>query len=566
MFATSEKFLPPARGLFRASLLLLGFAAIASSEPCLGRPTEVPAELPVGSSSPDPAVTPAIPAANPPAPQSVQTLFIREYRVQGAHKLGKLEIEQAVYPYLGPGRTEQDVEGARTALEKAYKDKGYQAAGVQIPPQQARHGIVFLRVNEGVVGRLRVTGSRYFSLKQIKRNSPSLSEGRVVDFNAVTKDIVGLNQLPDRQVTPALRAGLEPGTVDIDLNVKDKLPIHGSVELNNRYSADTTELRINGSFSYGNLWQLGHTIGASFQVSPLDLSEVKVFTGYYLARFAGVPWFSLLVSGTKQDSNVNTLGGIGVVGNGEVIGGRAILTLPMGKDFFHSITFGLDYKHFNQDVTLTGSALKTPVTYYPFSIAYGATWVGKSSTTELNASVVYHPRGLGSNEAEFDFNRFRAGGSFFYFRGDLAQTRELPAGLQLFGKLQGQVADQPLLNSEQFSGGGLGTVRGYLESETLGDNAIFASLELRSPSVISRSKDKQNEWRFYGFVEGGAVTLNEPLPQQESGFVLASLGVGTRFRVLQHLNGSLDLGVPLSSQIQTSALDPRLTFRLWGDF
>lgn len=514
-------------------------------------------------SSIEPAELPRPASAGAPAQPS---LFIREYRVQGAKRLTALEVERAVYPYLGPARNEQDVEQARAALEKAYKEKGYQAASVQIPPQQARHGIVFLRVNEGMVGRLRVTGSRFFSLSKIKRNAPSVNEGKVVDFNAVTRDIVGLNQLPDRQVTPALRAGVEPGTVDIDLAVKDHLPLHGTLELNNRYSADTTELRLNGAISYANLWQLGHTLGFSFQVSPEELTEVKVFSGYYLVRFARVPWFSLLVSGTKQDSNVNTLGGIGVVGNGEIIGARGIFTLPMGKNFYHSVTFGVDYKHFNQDVTLTDAALRTPVTYYPLSVSYGATWAGTNNTTELNGAVVYHARGLGSDEAEFDYNRFKAGGSFFYFRGDLAHTRDLARGYQLLAKLQGQAADQPLLNSEQFSGGGLATVRGYLESEVLGDNAVLASAELRSPSLLSGNKDKGNELRFYLFAEGGAATLNEPLPEQESFFGLASVGAGARLRLWRHLSGSLDLGLPLISQIQTSALDPRLTFRVWGDF
>jgi hemolysin activation/secretion protein len=318
--------------------------------------------------------------------------------------------------------------------------------------------------------------------------------------------------------------------------------------------------------SYGNLWQLGHTIGVNFQVSPIDLSEVKVFSGYYLVRFPKLSWLTLLVQGTDQDSNVNTLGGIGVAGKGEVIGGRAIVALPLGRDFYHSLTLGFDYKHFNQDVNVASDRLGTPITYYPLSLAYGATWAGKGGVTEMNASVVCHLRGLGSSEAEFDFNRFKAGGSFLYIRGDVAHTHELSAGFQLFAKLQGQAADQPLLNSEQFSGGGLATVRGYLESEVLGDNAIFGSLELRSPSFLAHGKDKGDEWRIYAFADGGFATLNEPLPEQNAGFSLASVGVGSRLHLFQRLNGSLDFGVPLVSQLQTSALDLLLTFRLWADF
>ncbi len=95
-----------------------------------------------------------------------------------------------------------------------------------------------------------------------------MSEGKVPNFTDVTRDVVALNKLADLRVTPALQPGVEPGTVDIDLNVKDTLPLHGAVELNNRYSADTTPLRLNGSISYNNLWQAGHTINASFQVAP----------------------------------------------------------------------------------------------------------------------------------------------------------------------------------------------------------------------------------------------------------------------------------------------------------
>ena len=201
------------------------------------------------------------------------SIYIREYRVRGATRLPKEEIEEAVYPFLGPGRTPVDVEDARAALEKAYKDKGYQTVVVQVPPQSGAGGVIFLQVVENRVGRLRVRGSRYFSPTQIKKEAPSLEEGTVPNFNAVSRDIVALNQLPDRRVTPSLRTGVAPGTVDIDLEVQDKFPLHGSLELNNRYSPDTTELRLNGAVSYNNLWQLGHSIGFSFQLAPERLDR-----------------------------------------------------------------------------------------------------------------------------------------------------------------------------------------------------------------------------------------------------------------------------------------------------
>jgi len=512
--------------------------------------------------APGKAVQNVQPAADP----SAGTLYIREYRVLGAHQLNSEEIGEAVYPFLGPGRTKDDVEQARAALEKAYQSKGFQTVSVQVPLQQVKKGVIMLQVTESTVGRLRVHGARYFSPDQIKAQAPSLAEGKPVDFNQVTKDIVALNQLPDRSVTPVLRAGLTPGTVDIDLNVKDSLPLHGSLELNNRYSPDTTELRLNGSVSYNNLWQLGHSAGISFQLAPERLKDAEVFSAYYLARFADVPWLSLMVQGTKQDSDVSTLSSSNVTGRGEILGGRAIINLPPLKDFYHSVSVGFDYKHFVNGLTLAGQKTVTPTTYVPVSAMYSATWRGKGYETDLNAGLNFTFRGVGSSLSELDNSRFAADGGYIILHGDLAHTHELPGGLQIYGKMQGQVANEPLLSSEQIAAGGVSTVRGYLESEEEGDNGVFGSVELRSPSLGDWLHHGVDEWRIYTFCDVGMVSVIDTLPEQQERFTLASFGVGTRLRILNHLNGSLDVGVPMINATETKAHDLLLTFRVWADF
>jgi hemolysin activation/secretion protein len=503
----------------------------------------------------------AIPASPP-----IGSLFIRQYRVVGAHHLSKTEIETAVYPFLGPDRGPQDVEQARTALEKTYQAKGFQTVSVIVPPQQGTHGIVVLKVVESTVGRLRVRGSRYYSLTKIKQDAPSLAEGSVPNFDEVTRDIVSLNRWPDRRVTPSLKAGVVPGTVDVDLTVADTLPLHGSVELNNRYSADTSPLRINASLSYDNLWQLGHSIGGSVQLSPENLNDARVYSGYYILRFSDPSWPMLLIQGVKQDSNVSTLGSTAIAGRGEIVGARAIITFPQLTDFYHTLTLGIDYKHFLEDVTMAGQIVHTPVTYYPLSANYSATWSKKNSITNANFGVTFHISGIGSSGEEFDFNRFKAGDNFIYLRSDLSHQHDLPLDFQIFARIQGQVSDQPLVSSEQFAGGGLTSVRGYLEAETLGDDGFIGTVELRSPSLLAKLGRDSNEWRFYVFADGGYLTLIDPLPEQDSVFALASVGAGTRLRFQNHFNGSLDAAVPFIGQTQTAALDWQLTFRLWADF
>jgi hemolysin activation/secretion protein len=437
-------------------------------------------------------------------------------------------------------------------------------------------------VVEAKVGRLRVRGARYFLPDSIKKKAPSLAEGTVPNFTDVTRDIVALNRFPDLQVTPVLQPGIEPGTVDIDLNVKDKLPLHASLELNNRHSPDTTALRVNGSISYNNLWQLGHSAGFSFQLAPERLEDAEVFSAYYIAPVPGVDGLSLMLQGTKQDSNVSTLGGAAVAGRGHIVGLHALVSLPPGKDFFHSLSLGIDYKHFDEDLILGVDETATPIDYYPISASYGATWTGKNAFTELNAALNFHLRGMGSKPEKFDAKRFNADGGYLYFRGDLSHTHDLPGGFQVFGKVQGQIASAPLINSEQFAGGGLATARGYLESTALGDNGIFGTLELRTPSIPAlfrrkgndtsggqkseATEEKGNEWRFHVFCDAGRLTLNDPLPEQEDRFDLASCGVGSRFRFMNHLNGSIDAAWPLISQSSTMAHDLFVTFRVWTDF
>jgi len=542
-------FTKPQRRLFleKAAFLLLASAAAG----CTSLPAAVQPELP-----------PPLPQLAPPA--SAQTLFIRQYRVVGSKVLPRTEVDDAVYGYLGPGRTEVDVEQARTALEKAYKDKGFKTVSVSVPRQSAARGIVILVVTEAPVGRLRVQGSRFFNIDQIKNRAPSLKEGTVPNFNEVEREIIALNQSADLQVTPSLKPGAVPGTVDVELTVKDKLPLHGSVELNNRYSANTTPLRLNFDLRYSNLWQLGHTIGFGFQVAPQRPDDALVYSAYYIAPVPGVNWLSVMLQGIRQNSNVSTLGGTAVAGNGEIYGGRFLFDLPGGKGFYHSASFGLDYKHFTQDLSLGDQLVGSPITYWPFVTSYNAALIGKGRVTELSTALTFHFRGMGSTTVEFDNRRYNADGNFVALRGTLGHEQDLPFGFQFYGLLQGQASPNPLVDSEQFSLGGLNTVRGYLESVVLGDSAVAGTVELRSPSLLGWLGEG-HEWRVFGFLDAGASFVNDPLPEQTAQYNVWSYGVGSNFRILDHLNGAVVLGVPMISQTPSVAGEPLLTFRIWGE-
>ncbi|HUJ27004.1 MAG TPA: ShlB/FhaC/HecB family hemolysin secretion/activation protein [Myxococcales bacterium] len=484
------------------------------------------------------------------AARAERVLDILEYRVEGVENLSNEEVERAVMPFLGPQRPIGDIELARAALEKAYSDKGYQSVTVAIPPQTVRQGVVVLKATEGKVGRLRVRGSRWFLPSEIKSEAPSLAEGAVPNFNDIVRDIVVLNQMPDRRVTPALRAGAVPGTIDVDLNVQDRLPLHGSVELNNRYSAGTTQQRLIGTLHYDNLWQKGHELSLSFQVAPRRTSDGEVFSGSYLARVT--PWLSLTATGIVQNSDISTLGSTTVIGRGRIFGGRATFTLPSGADWFQTLSAGVDYKHFGKEID--SDPFSTPIVYWPLSIQYAL-----AGELSLALSLVANLRGLGNGDDAFDARRYKATGSFFYLRGEASRTQELPRGLQLFARLQGQVATDPLLPSEQFAAGGAESVRGYVEAQAAGDSGLIGTLELRSPALWG-------DLRVHAFFDGGRVSQLDPLPEQSHVFFLWSAGAGARVRLFDRLAGSLDLAEPLRTEGATPRGRLRGHFRVQGEF
>ncbi len=75
-----------------------------------------------------------------------------------------------------------------------------------------------------------------------------------------------------------------------------------------------------------------------------------------------------------------------------------------------------------------------------------------------------------------------------------------------------------------------------------------------------------DEWRFYGFVDAGSLTLHDTLAEQESSFRLASVGFGTQLQYREHYHGILEIALPLTTQSTTQSHESRVSFRVWADF
>jgi hemolysin activation/secretion protein len=501
----------------------------------------------------------------PPA----NTLDIYEYRVQGNSVLTDEIIESAIYPFLGQDKAPEDVDNARAALEKTYQDLGYKTVQVLIPQQTVRDGVVILQVIERHVGQLDVKGAKYSSVERIKSQAPSFAVGKVPNFNEVTKDLVVLNQFPDRRISPALRAGTAPDTIDVDLAVDDELPVHGSLELNNRRSAGTSELRASANLSYTNLWQRGHSFNFSYQAAPENLNDSQVIYASYLAPIAGTR-YSILFNAIRSDSNVSTIGGIDTLGIGNVFGIRGIAALRSTDTFNDSVSFGLDRKSFKQNLQFgsAGSTLSSPITYYPFSLTYTGVWREPKCSTQADLGLVFASRQLGDDAQHFDTSRAYAKGQQLALRFGITNIYDFSHGIQLTSRLKGQVTDQPLLSYEQFSAGGADTVRGYYEAEAVGDYGVTYGIDLKSPTLFKSwiKNSWVNDLNLYGFVGGASVHSKNTLPGSPNAATISSTGLGLSFRAFRYVDGNVEWALPLQNGPTTSAGESRILFQMKSSF
>lgn len=487
--------------------------------------------------------------------------------VDGNTVLKSAVIEAAVYPFMGPGRSAEDIESARQALEAAFHKAGYETVSVEASAApEGGDGVLHLRATEGRIDRLRVSGPRYTSLNTVKAALPALSPGEVPRMPEVQKQLEQLRAASaDREITPILRAGRTPGMVEAELRVKDRLPLHGGVEINNRNSVNTSSTRLIGSLRYDNLWQRYHSASLQYQAAP-EKQDVEVWAGTYVLPVLDEWRLALYGVGVDSTSPINNAGALAVIGNGMIFGARLVRPLPTRSNYSHNLSLGVDYKDFSQNVLRVGADDdNTPISYLPFLVRYEGVWrQADESSTRVASEINFSVRGVGNSHREFSAKRFAARANYFFFVVEAEHLEVLPYDVRVRGRITGQLADSPLISNEQFSAGGLENVRGYHETEVLGDDGVFVSLELQSPPWSPAAA--LGPLRIASFIDGAHLSVKEALPGTDDEIDLAAAGLGLHWALLRSLSADLDWAYPLFSVESVRAGDQRIHFKVAYEF
>jgi hemolysin activation/secretion protein len=497
-------------------------------------------------------------------------LELLEFVVEGNSTLSSLEIEQAVYPSLGPGKSIADIEKARAALEAAYQQSGYLSVSVMLPEQQIKDGVVRLQVVEGKVEKLKVSGNQYTLRSQLREEVPELAPGSVPHFPTMQAELGQASRSADRRVTPLLRPGSRLGTTEVELAVEDALPLHGNIEMNNRQSpSGATDRRLETGIRYTNLFQKQHAAGLNYVVTPDHPEEVNVISGFYSLPVDDKRTLSF--SAQRSNSNIDTAVGSAMLGKGLTLGLRLNWTLPVPSGlpgFFHSLSLGADWKNLEETLSST-SVIQRPLKYLPVAAQYtfgvfdeSGEWLGNLGlVTNISRSERMVDCG-GIQKEQFECRRTNARPNFALVRGDLAYSKRM-FGWEGSAKVDFQLSGQALVSPEQFLAGGMDSVRGYYEGEAAGDSGWRWRTEVKTPSLLDVGGAGL---RLLGFAEGAHLWRSSPLVGEIVERDLFSTGIGLRWQEKRGFSLMADLGRVGKSGDSSRRNDEHLHVRLGYEF
>jgi hemolysin activation/secretion protein len=264
------------------------------------------------------------------------------------------------------------------------------------------------------------------------------------------------------------------------------------------------------------------------------------------------------------------------LGSGVTMGLRYQIDLPtfgLPESFTHQISFGLDYKDVRNHLETNSVALEpTPVTYLPISLDYTGTWSGYQSFASLRIGGSFNRTGwvAGDTTPNFEANRVGATGNYGIGSFSLDYTLRIPGLLQtlaaghpiplpkpdrsfaddwtLHVKARGQVASQPLIPWEEFTAGGVDSVRGYLQSEEFGDNGVNGQFEIRTPTLRNFFGGYAKETaQFVVFYDAAMLWTLNPGEGELPSVDMVGYGVGVRASLFDRFNAQIFVGIPQES-------------------
>lgn len=488
---------------------------------------------------------PGVPTEQSPV-DGPQTIRVSGFTITGSTIFSQQQLNEAIARSIGPipaaGRqlSLSELFQARSAITDLYTSNGYITSGAFIPPQKLEAGVVEIRVVEGSLEDIRVTGTRklqpgYVSSRIGIATQTPLNRDRLLE----ALQLLQLNPLIGN-ISAELSAGSRPGTSLLDIRVTEADSSYATFTFDNQRVPSVGTFRGQVLGVEQNLLGYGDTLSASFTKTAgsnaLDFGYTVPVSPYNttISFNAGVSSSDVIerpfdVLDIHSDSNYF-----------EITGRHPLIQTPTKE-----LALGLTFGRRSTQTTLLGDI--------PFP-SPGSDLDGRTTESVVRFFQEYTQRSsqaVFAARSQFNFGLPILGATvndespdtkFFAWRLQTQWVRLLAPETLLLLRGDLQLADRPLLPIEQFGLGGVLTVRGYRQDYLLTDNGLFGSAEVRIP--VLRLPRQQALLQFAPFVDFGRGWNLGASPDPDPGF-LASLGFGLRLQISNNFTARVDFGFPL---------------------
>lgn len=480
----------------------------------------------------------------PPVPDPEATVQVKRVEVLGSTVFSQQELDRVVQPFENRNLTFEQLLEIRTAVTKLYTDRGYTTSGAFLPPQDdLASGVVKIQVVEGELEQIEIQGLRRLRESYVRKR---LALAGRTPLN-ISKLETGLQLL---QLDPLfvsvqaeLRAGTTPGRSVLTITLKEARTFYVGALVENRNSPSVGS--IGGSFylNHDNLLGFGDRFNAEYGLTE----GVRSFNvGYNIPVNPRDGSLSLFYTRNNSKIVEQPFSVLGINSNSETfsIGVRQPIqrtpttefALGLAFDLRRSQTFLLEDIPFSFSLGPENGLSRVSV------LRFSQDWINRSPSRVLAARSQFS---LGLPIFNATVNDTGTDGRFVSWVGQFQWVQALGSDIIAIARVATQLTPNSLLPLEQFSIGGVDTVRGYRQNQRVGDNGVAGSLEIRLPIV--RDPEGVGVIQLAPFFDIGTVWNNGDTGFLSPRRALASVGVGLRWQFDPYFSARLEYGHRLNS-------------------
>jgi len=441
------------------------------------------------------------------------TLTVRSIRVEGATRIETSDLESQVNRDGGFPRemTFGELLGLSERITAYYADQGFLLARSYIPRQEVKDGVVVIRVQEGKVTGLSSQGqSRYEADDLLQWLSPVVEE-ESPRTSTLERALLELNDTLGLEVKSSIRRGIEPGSSELVLEVKESRPYSFSFDADNFGSRFTGRNRFGITGMMGSVLKLGDQVSVRAIRSSGEQNFVNFAYSIPVTRYGTDLRFSYVYADHQLGSTLAHLNGSGETHIASIGVSHPLhrtrtarLNLNGGVEGKLFNNYLLNEKTTNDDlldayIGIDGFFLDSlrGRTFYNVRAQFGFT--EKNVTDSLNSRL------MGRGDAIVGSARITRYQSAWFFDSYFVL------------KAMGQLSSKRVLSPDLFAAGGIGTVRGFNLSELTGDHAVALTLEYVLPvpldiPMIPKAPAVRRPISVFGFIDYARVFVEDPQP------------------------------------------------------